>query len=127
MFEKVKQWFRRVSGKEISLNRVRDSITIREGNETLTLRVDSDAKVIISRLNKAQKELKSMDEQTTDEERRKAAHELAEAMFGAKQSEELFDFYNQDTSCVVAICGLYFGDPKHGLGKKITKAQIKRK
>ena len=123
MFETMKNRFRH----ELTLNRVRDSVTIREGNETLTLHVDSDANSIISRLQKAQEALKYINGESTDEERTQAAHGLSEAMFGAKQTEELFAFYNQDASCVVTICGMYFGDPKHGLGKKITKAQKKRK
>ena len=123
MFENVKRRFRR----ELSLNRVRDTITIREGAETLTLRVDSDANSIISRLQKAQEELSAINGNTTDAERVQAAYGLSEAMFGTKQTEDLFAFYNQDASCVVTICGMYFGDPKHGLAKKITQAQKKRK
>ena len=127
MFDIVRQWFRRLFRPELSLNRVRDTVTIREGDERIVLRVDSDAKSIIFRLNQAQKTLSSMNENTTDEERIQAAHDLSEAMFGAKQTEDLFAFYNYDAACVVAICGMYFGDPEHGLGKKITKVQKKRK
>lgn len=123
MFDKIKARFRH----EISLNRVRDNITIREGDETLTLRVDSDANSIISRLRKAQKTVSEINGETTDAEREQAAHDLSEAIFGKQQTEKLFDFYNGDASCVVTICGMYFGDPKHGLGKKITKAQMKNK
>ena len=123
MFDKIRRIFR----PEISLNRVRDTVTIREGDERIVLRVDSDARSIINRLNRAQKILSAMDENTTDDERIQAAHDLAEAMFGAEQTKELFAFYNYDAACVVAICGKYFGDPEHGLGKKITKVQKKRK
>ena len=123
MFDKIRRLFR----PEISLNRVRDTVTIREGDERIVLRVDSDAKSIIHRLNRAQKTLSEMNENTTDDERIQAAHDLSEAMFGVEQTKDLFAFYNYDAACVVAICGKYFGDPEHGLGKKITKVQKKRK
>ena len=122
MFERIRRLFR----PDLSLNRVRDTVTIREGNDRIVLHVDSDAKSIIHRLNRAQKMLSAMDEKTTDDERIQAAHDLSEAIFGAQQTEKLFAFYNHDAACVVAICGQYFGDPKHGLGKKITRAQMKR-
>ena len=112
---------------EISLHRVRDRITVREGDETLTLCVDSDANSIISRLQKAQKVLSAIDGESTDEDRRQAARGLSESIFGTKQTDELFAFYNQDANCVVTICGMYFSDPKNGLGKKITRAQKKSK
>ena len=123
MFDKIKGRFRH----EISLNRVRDHITIREGTETLDLVVDSDANSIVSRLLKAQKTLNAVNGETTEDEREQAAHDLSDAIFGKQQTEKLFAFYNGDASCVVTICGMYFGDPKHGLGKIITKAQKKGK
>ena len=123
IIEKIRGWFR----PELSLNRVRDTVTIREGDERIVLKVDSDARSIINRLNRAQKMLSAMDENTTDDERIQAAHDLSEAMFGVEQTKDLFAFYNYDAACVVAICGKYFGDPEHGLGKKITKVQKKRK
>lgn len=123
MFGFMKKGFRH----EISLNRVRDSITVREGNETLNLRVDSDANSIITRIMDAQKALVAIDGESTDEDRIRAARDFSVAIFGPEQTEELFAFYNQDASCVVTICGMYFGDPKNGLCRKITKAQKKIK
>ena len=60
-------------------------------------------------------------------EGKKAAREFSVAIFGEEQTEQLFDFYHGDENCVVTICGMYFGDPKNGLGKKITKAQKKNR
>ena len=114
---------------ELSLNRIRDNIVVREGNETLDLFVDCDATTIIPNLLNAQREINkiSKDADATDEERTNAAVALAASMFGEEQTKKLFEFYHGDASCVVTICGMYFGDAKHGLGKKITKAQKKFK
>lgn len=109
--------------KEFSLNRVRDMITIREGNETLPLYVDSDANMLIKRLRTAQKAIDEAATSDSEEERQKAAIGLSEAMFGDEQTHKLLEFYHGDYGCVITICGMYFGDAKKGLGKKITKAQ----
>ena len=127
MFQKVRMFFARVSGKEITLNRVRDRITVREGNETIELYVDSDANTLIRRLQAAQKALTEIDEETSEAERKKAAEGLSVAIFGQEQTEKLLDFYHGDYGCVVSICGMYFGDHKRGLAKKITKVQMRGK
>lgn len=121
--KKITDLFRR----EITLNRVRDNITIREGNETLTLRVDSDATSIVSRLRNAQEEMAAVRDDTPETDAIRAARNLSESMFGKEQTDRLFEFYNGDASCVATICGMYFGDPKHGLCRKIITAQKKRK
>lgn len=117
-------FFRR--GYYITLNRVHDKVNIREGSETLTLTVDNDANSLIKGLLKAQKRLSEINaEETTEEEQKKAAFDFAASIFGEIQAQRLFNFYNGDPRCVVTVCGMYFSDPKHGLGKKITKAQKK--
>lgn len=121
--KKITDLFRR----EITLNRVRDNITIREGNETLTLRVDSDATSIVSRLRNAQEEMAAVRDDTPETDAIRAARNLSESMFGKEQTDRLFEFYNGDASCVATICGMYFGDPKRGLCRKIIAAQKKRK
>lgn len=113
--------------KEYTLNRVRDKITVKEGTETLQLFVDCDPGTIIHRIQKAQKALLNIKPESDREERIQAAREFSEALFGEEQTQELFSFYHGDENCVVTICGMYFGDPKNGLGKKITKAQKRNK
>lgn len=125
MFQKVRNFFCRITGKELTLNRVRDRITIREGDETIDLYVDSDANTLIRRLQAAQEELTKVDENTSEAERQKAAGDLSVAIFGRPQTEKLLDFYHGDYGCVVTICGMYFGDHKKGLAKKITKVQMR--
>ena len=120
---KVGNIYRRITGKEISLNRVRDSITIREGDEKLKLYVDSDANGIIRRIQAAQEALSAITDESMDTEREEAAKRLSDAIFGEEQTKKLVDFYHGDYGCVITICGIYFGDYKNGLGKKITKAQ----
>jgi hypothetical protein len=127
VFQKVRRFFARARGKELTLNRVRDMITVREGNETIDLYVDSDANMLIRRLQSAQGELMSIDEDTSEAERKKAAEDFSTAIFGRQQTEKLLDFYHGDYGCVVTICGMYFGDHKRGLAKKITKVQMRGK
>lgn len=115
--------FRRAFRKELTLNRVRDHVTFKEGNDTLPLVVDCDANTIISRLLEAKKGLDGITGESTAEEREAAARAFSEAIFGKEQTQKIFEFYSNDPGCVVTICGMYFGDAKNGLGKKITKVQ----
>ena len=64
-------------GYEMTLNRVHDTITIREGDETLTLTVNGDAMRMVAGLNKAQSRLQSITEETPDEEVREVAEYFA--------------------------------------------------
>ena len=109
--------------RELTLNRVRDHITIREGDDTLTLTVDSDANMLIHGVRTAQKTLQRLQQEDSEELKQTAAEQLSTAIFGKEQAGCLLDFYNGNYECVITICGMYFGDPKNGLGKKITKAQ----
>ena len=113
--------------KEISLNRVRDNITIREGSEKLTLYVDSDANTLIHGIMAANKELEGLKESDSEDKKKSAAMGMAITMFGAEQADKLLAFYHGNYGCVITICGMYFGDKKYGLGKKITKAQKKNR
>lgn len=113
-------------GKRVyTLNRVRDSITVREGNEEIKLYVDSDSNSLMTKLLAAQKRLMSITGETSAEELKQTARALSEAMFGAQQTDQLFAFYHGDENCVVQICSMYFSDSKNGLGKKIAKTQKK--
>lgn len=109
--------------KVYSLNRVRDKITVKEGNETIQLYVDCDPNTIVHRIQKAQKTLLNIKPDSNREERIQAAKEFSVSIFGEEQTQQLFDFYHGDENCVVTICGMYFSDQKNGLGKKITQAQ----
>ena len=113
--------------KELTLNRVRDHITIREGNDTIRLTVDSDANMLIHGVRMAQKTLQRLQEEDDEDLKGTAAKQLSEAIFGKEQAEQLLEFYNGSYECVITICGMYFGDHKNGLGKKITKAQKKNR
>lgn len=117
--------FRRLFGSELSLNRVHDRLMIKEGNETLDLRVDSDPRVMVTRIRQANELLMGANkEKATDEDRINAAKIFSEAVFGKDQALKLAELYNEDYSCVMAICGMYF---EKRLCKKITKAQKKIK
>lgn len=114
-------------GKAYTLNRVRDHVTFKEGSDSISLTVDNDANMIISGLLKAQKALKDIDSDTTEESRQSATMMFATSIFGAEQAQKLLDFYGGNYRCVLTICGIYFGDNKNGLGKKITRVQKKER
>ena len=114
--------FRR--GYEMTLNRVHDTLRIREGDETLTLTVNGDAMRMVAGLNKAQTKLKALTNESTDEEVREAAKYFASVMFGNEQAEQVMQFYAEDPACVINVCGQYF---RERLAGKITAVQKKIK
>ena len=111
-------------GYAITLNRVHDTISIREGNETLKLTVDGDAMRLVAGLNKAQQKMVALNEESTDEEIKNAARFFAGVIFGNEQAEKLLKFYADDPSCVISVCGKYFKDRLAG---KIAAVQKKMK
>lgn len=120
---KVKNLFR----KAYTLNHVRDRITVKEGNEKISLLVDCDPTTIVMRIEKAQKTLLKINDDSSKADRVNACTDFAIAIFGEDEARRLFDFYHNDENSVLALCGMYFSDPKNGLGKKITKAQKKNR
>ena len=109
---------------EITLNRVHDTINIREGDELLTLSVSGDAMRMVAGLNKAQQKMKALTDEATDDEVKECAVYFASVIFGKEQAEKLLTFYNDDPGCVIAVCGQYF---KERLAEKIAKVQRKAK
>lgn len=109
---------------EISLNRIHDTIRIREGNDTLNLSVDADAMRMVAGLNKARNLLQSITDETTEEQRNEAARYFAAVIFGDEQAGKLMDFYRGDAGCVINVCGQYFAKRLSGI---IAKAQKKSK
>lgn len=106
----------------MSLNHVHDTIDIREGGETLTLKVDADAMRMVVGLNKAREILQTIREDTTEEDQKKAALYFANVIFGQEQADKLLEFYRGDAGCVINVCGQYFAKRLSGL---IAKAQKK--
>ncbi len=109
---------------EMTLNRVHDSVVIREGDESLKLTVNGDAMRIVAGLNKAQQKLKELTEDATDEQVKEAAEYFAAVIFGKEQAAKIMAFYADDPACVISVCGQYFKDRLAG---KITKIQKKMK
>lgn len=108
----------------LSLNRVHDTVRIREGRESLRLVVDGDPMRMVAGLNQAQKMLVLINDETSDEDKRKTAEYFATVIFGKEQAAQLLTFYRDDALCVVNVCGTYFRDR---LNKLITKAQKRSK
>lgn len=108
----------------MSLNRVHDRLRIMEGDEKLELRVDADPNRMVAGLNEAQKRLRSLTDDSPEDDRRGAAVYFAGVMFGEEQALALMEFYHNDPGCVINICGKYFSTR---LAKLIEKAQKKAK
>ena len=108
----------------MTLNRVHDVLTVKEGNEKLTLSVDGDSMRIVAGLNAAQKKMNELKDDATEQEIREAAETFATVIFGKEQTEKLFAFYSNDPGCVISICGQYF---KNRLADKIAKVQRRLK
>lgn len=108
----------------ISLNRVHDSIVIKEGAETLSLTVNGDPMRMVSGLNNSQLRMKGITDETPVEDVKDCALYFATVIFGKEQAEKLVDFYANDPACVISVCGKYF---KERLADKIAKVQKKTK
>ena len=111
-------------GYELSLNRVHERVTIREGDETLSLTVNGDSMRMIAGMNKAQQKMNALTDESTDEEVIEAAEYFASVIFGKEQAAQLMAFYADDPGCVINVCGQYF---KERLAGKIAKVQKKIK
>lgn len=111
-------------GYTVTLNRVHDSITIREGSERLNLTVDGDAMHMVAGLNKAQKKMLALSDESTEEEIRDAAEYFASVIFGAEQAKKLLAFYADDPASVITVCGKIF---RERLADRIAAVQKKLK
>jgi len=109
---------------EMTLNRVHDNITIKEGDETLKLTVNGDGMRIVAGLNKAREKLNALTDDAPDDEVKEAALYFAAVIFGKEQAEKIMEFYADDPGCVITLCGQYFKDRLAG---KIAAVQKKLK
>lgn len=108
----------------MTLNRVHDTVTIKEGSERLTLTVNGDSMRMVAGLNRAQAKLQAINENSPEDEVKKTAEYFATVIFGTEQAAELMKFYAEDAACVINVCGQYF---RERLADKITKIQKKLK
>ena len=111
-------------GYEMTLNRVHDTIVVREGDETLKLTVNGDAMRMVAGLTKAQAKMKEITIDSPDNVVKGTAEYFASVIFGKDQAEQLMAFYADDPSCVITVCGKYF---KERLAGKISDVQKKMK
>lgn len=109
---------------ELTLNRVHDNITIKEGDETLRLTVNGDGMRMVAGLNKAREKLNELPEDASDDDAKEAAKYFAAVIFGNEQAEKIMSFYADDPGCVIMLCGQYF---KERLAGKIAAVQKKLK
>jgi hypothetical protein len=111
-------------GYELTLNRVHDKITIKEGDERIALTVNGDAMHMVAGLNKAQQKMKAITDDSTDAEVKETAEYFAAVIFGREQATKLMEFYGDDPGCVINVCGQYF---RERLAGKIADVQKKSK
>jgi rubrerythrin len=111
-------------GYEITLNRVHDTVSVREGDEKLVLTVNGDAMRMVAGLTKAQKKMQDIAEDATDEQVLEVAEYFATVIFGKEQANKLLEFYANDPASVINVCGKYFKDR---LALKIADVQKKIK
>ncbi len=108
----------------MTLNRVHDTIAIKEGSETLKLTVNGDAMRMVAGLEKARQNMQTITEDTDPEKIKEIAEHFATVIFGPEQAARLMEFYANDAPCVVSVCGQYF---KARLADKIAEVQKKAK
>ena len=111
-------------GYEVTLNRVHDTLSVREGDEKLLLTVNGDAMRMVAGLTKAQKKMTEITEESTDEDVLEVAEYFASVIFGKEQAGKLLAFYADDPASVISVCGQYFKDR---LAMKIADVQKKMK
>ena len=114
--------FRR--GYEMTLNRVHDKITIREGDDKITLTVNGDAMRMVAGLTKAQAKMKELTDDSPDDVVKEVAEYFAAVIFDTEQAAQLMAFYADDPGCVITVCGQYFKDRLAG---KISDMQKRMK
>lgn len=114
----------RKKGYTLTLNRVHDTINVREGGEALRLTVNGDSLRMVAGLNKAQKKMLEINDDSTNEQVRECAEYFAAVIFGREQAEKLMAFYADDPGSVINVCGRYF---KERLAGKIAEVQKKIK
>lgn len=113
-------YVRRLFERPLTLNRVHDTLTIKEGSETLRLTVDGDAQRMVAGLLNVREKSMQLQQDGGDEQLEEIARYFAETIFGKAQAEKLFKFYRENAGCVFAICSQYFSER---LNKKVTRAQ----
>ena len=108
----------------MTLNRVHDTINVKEGGETLRLVVNGDSLRMVAGLTKAQQKMTALNDDSSEEELTNCAEYFAAVIFGREQAEKLMAFYANDPASVINVCGRYF---KERLAGKIAEVQKKIK
>lgn len=106
----------------ISTNHVRDKVAFVEGNERLVLSVDVDPLGFMDQMRSVIADLKTLDNNSTDEDFMRIADEMARKMFGDSQTEKLIEFYGGNQKQIFSVVSRYFVERLNGL---ISNAQKK--
>jgi ABC-type hemin transport system substrate-binding protein len=108
----------------MTLNRVHDDVEIREGGDSLILHVEADPDRVVAGLNERSRRMKTLTNDSTEDDFTEAARFFASVIFGAEQAEKLLEFYHKDANCVMRACSEYF---TRRLSHMITDIQKKRR
>ena len=107
--------------RALTLGHVHQRITVKEGEDTLRLLVDSDVTALAGRCKNA---LSLIEKARKDESvRKEAGVALARAMFGEEQTKKLLEFYGGNELAVLEISARAF---TLKLARQIDKAQRKK-
>jgi hypothetical protein len=113
--------FKRIA--EINPYPVTDTVVFRNGDDRIKMQVRADDSLLVIGIKRANERIRTLTDDTPDDEKKTAALMLAQAIFGDDQGTALYDFYG-DPYAVISACGLYF---RERLAKIITKAQKRKR
>lgn len=116
--------FGRKKNNEISLNRIHDTVTFRECDDRLTLKVYADPMRVTAGLLRVRRQMQNITEESPMDEQIAAAREMAVVLFGEDQAAQLMEFYHNDPPGVLNVCLQYF---HQRLSKRLVKAQKREK
>ena len=105
----------------LTLGHVHDRITVKEGNEKMTLTVDEDVTMLARKCKEALNVIERAREDVSA--RAEAGLALSKAIFGEQQTARLLDFYNGNELSVLEIAARAFS---LRLAKQIDRAQRKK-
>ena len=111
----------------ITTHHVRDKVAFVEGNEKLVLYVDVDPLGFVAEMQKSVSELKSLNDNSTDEEFLSAAKDMAVKMFGEDQAQKLIEFYHCNPKQLFNVTSRYFIERLNGLISAKQKKLMKKK
>lgn len=111
----------------LTTNRVKDKVAFVEGSDRLVLTVDVDPLGIIDEMQRIIADLKALSDDSTDDDYLRIAKSMAGHMFGDKQTEQLWDFYDHNPKQFFNIVSRYYIERLNGLVVEKQKKMGRKK